>query len=104
MCYEEEIKRLERATMLLEAGAEERASLQSKVFAYANDFLKSREDEPPFFASNGNNLSLYDSPITEGPMDPGTNLLFRTATIVNFLPSGHAAPRILACWRQIPKA
>jgi aromatic-L-amino-acid/L-tryptophan decarboxylase len=68
--YEERIRRLELEAQPLDPVPEERALLRDKVVAYADGFLKGIDGRPAFVVSGGEDSALYDSPISEGPMDP----------------------------------
>jgi len=67
--YEERIRRLELEARPLDPSAEERALLRDKVVAYADTFMEGLAGRPVFVASDGEDNSLYDYPISEGSTD-----------------------------------
>ena len=67
--YLEQIKSVEREARLLEPDAEGRAALSRAVFAYTQDFLGDIRTRPAFNTEGGNGRGLYDSPISEEPID-----------------------------------
>ena len=68
--YTETLKRLERASRPLDPGSEARNRLRGKVVAYADGFMEGLDRRPVYVASDDEGGALYDSPISEGPMDP----------------------------------
>ena len=67
--YTERLKRLELESRPLDPGFEARSSLRDKVIAYADAFIEDLDRKPVYAASDGEGNALYDSPISEGPMD-----------------------------------
>jgi aromatic-L-amino-acid/L-tryptophan decarboxylase len=67
--YEGRIRRLELEARPLDPSAEERVNLRDKVVAYADTFMEGLAGRPVFVASDGEDNSLYDSPISEGSTD-----------------------------------
>jgi aromatic-L-amino-acid decarboxylase len=67
--YTERLKRLELESRPLDPGFEGRSSLRDKVIAYADAFIEDLDRKPVYAASDGEGNALYDSPISEGPMD-----------------------------------
>jgi aromatic-L-amino-acid decarboxylase len=68
--YTERLRRLEQEARPLNPDAGERLFLRDKVVAYADGFIEYLERGPAFVASDKENAALYDSPISEEPMDP----------------------------------
>jgi aromatic-L-amino-acid decarboxylase len=67
--YTERLKRLELESRPLDPGFEARSSLRDKVIACADAFIEDLDRKPVYAASDGEGNALYDSPISEGPMD-----------------------------------
>lgn len=65
----ERIRQLEAVARRLEPRAEERAATTEKVFRYASDFLDRIHESPVFVAEHNHGLGIYDSPISEEPID-----------------------------------
>jgi aromatic-L-amino-acid decarboxylase len=63
------IKQLEILSRALEPNAEERAFLLEKVTQYVNAFLENINHVPAYRATADEGIGLYDSPISEGPID-----------------------------------
>jgi aromatic-L-amino-acid decarboxylase len=72
--YRERVRRFELGSRPLDPGAEGRALLRDKVVAYADGFMEDLYRRPAFVASDAEHDTLYDSPISEEPMDPDTVL------------------------------
>ena len=72
--YTERLRRLELESRALDPDAGERLFLRDRVVAYADGFMEYLDCGPAFVASNSENDALYDSPISEEPMDTGTVL------------------------------
>jgi aromatic-L-amino-acid/L-tryptophan decarboxylase len=72
--YRNEIRQLELKSRPLDPGAEGRVLLRDKVISYADGFMQELDRRPVYFASGDEGSVLYDSPISEGPMDPDTVL------------------------------
>jgi aromatic-L-amino-acid/L-tryptophan decarboxylase len=93
--YEESIRRLEREAKPLDPDAVERVLLRDEVVAYADRFLEAIDGRPAFVVSDGEDRVLYDSPISEGPTDPGEVLDLLDAGVnqsgVNVGSGGHLA-------------
>ena len=68
--YTERLKRLELQSRPLDPGSEGRNRLRDKVVAYADGFMEGLDRRPVYVASDDGGGALYDSPISEGPMDP----------------------------------
>jgi glutamate/tyrosine decarboxylase-like PLP-dependent enzyme len=68
--FTEMLKRLELESRPLDPGFEGRNSLRDKVVACADAFIEDLDRKPVYFASDGEGNALYDSPISEAPMDP----------------------------------
>jgi aromatic-L-amino-acid/L-tryptophan decarboxylase len=66
----ERIRRLELESGPLDPGAERRTLLRDRVVAYADGFMEDLDRRPVYVASDDAADALYDSPISEGPMDP----------------------------------
>ncbi|UCE06116.1 MAG: amino acid decarboxylase, partial [bacterium] len=63
------IKQLEKLSRALEPKAEERAFLMGKVTQYINAFLENINRVPAYRATADEGIGLYDSPISEEPID-----------------------------------
>jgi aromatic-L-amino-acid decarboxylase len=63
------IKALEKQALALEPDAEERAVLLDKVTRYAEVFLEDLSRSPAYVATEDEGIGLYDSPISETPLD-----------------------------------
>jgi aromatic-L-amino-acid decarboxylase len=72
--YTERLRRLDLESRPLDPDAEGRLHLRDKVLAYADGFMEYLDRGPAFVASDGEDSTLFDSPISEAPMDPGTVL------------------------------
>jgi aromatic-L-amino-acid decarboxylase len=68
--YTQRLSRLELDSRPLEPDAGERLFLRDKVAAYADGFMEYLDRGPAFVASYSETGALYDSPISEEPMDP----------------------------------
>jgi aromatic-L-amino-acid decarboxylase len=68
--YTDRLKRLERETRPLDPGDEGRIFLRDKVVAYADGYMEGLDRRPVYVASDDERGALYDSPISEEPMDP----------------------------------
>ena len=66
---QDRIKQLEQMAQALEPDAAERALLRDKVFRYAEEFLEAIEQVPAFCVADDQGVGLYDSPISEDPID-----------------------------------
>ena len=66
----ERLRRLELASRALDPGPEGRGFLRDKVVAYADGFMEDLDRRPVYVASDDEGGALYDSPISEEPMDP----------------------------------
>ena len=65
----EKIKQLEKLSRPLEPNAGERTLLLEKVTQYTNAFLESINQVPAYRATADEGIGLYDSPISEEPID-----------------------------------
>jgi len=72
--YTERLRRLDLESRPLDPDAEGRLLLRDKVLAYADGFMEYLDRGPAFVASDGEDSTLFDSPISEEPMDPDTVL------------------------------
>ena len=72
--YTERLRRLDLESRPLDPDAEGRLHLRDKVLAYADGFMEYLDRGPAFVASDGEDSTLFDSPISEEPMDPDTVL------------------------------
>jgi glutamate/tyrosine decarboxylase-like PLP-dependent enzyme len=72
--YTERLRRLDLESRPLDPDAEGRLHLRDKVLAYADGFMEYLDRGPAFVASDGEDSTLFDSPISEAPMDPDTVL------------------------------
>ena len=68
--YTERLRRLEQGLRPLDPDAGERRFLRDRVVDYADGFVEDLDRRPVYVASDGEAGALYDSPISEGPMDP----------------------------------
>ena len=66
----EKLRRLELESRALDPGPEGRGFLRDKVVAYADGFMEDLDRRPVYVASADEGGALYDSPISEEPMDP----------------------------------
>jgi aromatic-L-amino-acid/L-tryptophan decarboxylase len=93
--YAERLRQLETATRALDPGAEGRRSLRERVVDYADGFMEDLDRRPVYFASDDDGSALYDSPISEGPMDPDAVLELLDRGVnrsgVNIGAAGHMA-------------
>jgi glutamate/tyrosine decarboxylase-like PLP-dependent enzyme len=69
--YLNHIRRVEKASRLLEPSPERRAEITGRVTAYASEFLDQIYDVPAFVAGHNEGKGLYDSPISDEPIDIG---------------------------------
>lgn len=65
----QQIKKLERVARELEPTAEYRTAITDKVFRYAAGFLDRVYEAPVFVADHNHGRGIYDSPITDEPID-----------------------------------
>lgn len=70
----EKIKQLERLSNILEPNEQERKTLLSQIDDYTNQFLESIYKLPAFVATEDEGAGLYDSPISDEPVDIKTAL------------------------------
>jgi aromatic-L-amino-acid decarboxylase len=63
------IKQLEKVALELEPGASQRAALTQQVMAYAESFLAGLAQAPAIVLTDDKGSGLYDSPISEEPID-----------------------------------
>jgi aromatic-L-amino-acid/L-tryptophan decarboxylase len=68
--FKERLKRLEQESRPLDLDAGERLFLRDKVVAYADGYMEGLDRRPVYDVSDGERGALYDSPISEEPMDP----------------------------------
>jgi len=68
--YTERLERLEQESCSLDLDVGERQFLRDKVVAYAEGYMEGLDRRPVYDVSDGERGALYDSPISEGPMDP----------------------------------
>ena len=68
--YTKRLRRLEQDLRPLDPDAGERRFLRDRVVDYADGFVEDLHRRPVYVASDGAAGELYDSPISEGPMDP----------------------------------
>ena len=68
--YTERLERLEQESRSLDLDVGERQFLRDKVVAYAEGYMEGLDRRPVYDVSDGERGALYDSPISEGPMDP----------------------------------
>ena len=68
--YTERLERLEQESRSLDLDVGERQFLRDKVVAYAEGYMEGLDRRPVYDVSDGERGVLYDSPISEGPMDP----------------------------------
>ena len=68
--YTDRLKRLEHESRSLDPGAEARSFLRDKVVDYADGFMEGLHRRPVYVDSDDQRGALYDSPISEEPMDP----------------------------------
>jgi aromatic-L-amino-acid/L-tryptophan decarboxylase len=67
--YTKRLRRLELESSPLDPDAERRTFLRDRVVAHADDFTEGLDHKPVYLASEDDGSALYDSPISEGPMD-----------------------------------
>jgi aromatic-L-amino-acid decarboxylase len=72
--YTKRLRQLELESGPLDPGVERRMLLRDKVVAHADDFMKDLDSRPIYVASDDDGSALYDSPVSEGPMDPDSVL------------------------------
>jgi aromatic-L-amino-acid/L-tryptophan decarboxylase len=72
--YTTRLRQLELESGPLDPGAERRMLLRDKVIAHADDFMEVLDSRPVYIASDDDGSVLYDSPVSEGPMDPDSVL------------------------------
>jgi glutamate/tyrosine decarboxylase-like PLP-dependent enzyme len=65
----DKIRELESVARLLDPGPEQRSLLADKALAYSEGFLQGLNDAPSYVASDEADRALYDSPISENPID-----------------------------------
>jgi aromatic-L-amino-acid decarboxylase len=70
----DKIKQLEKLSRSLEPNAEKRASFLEKVVQYANSFLENIDLVPAYRLTADEGIGLYDSPISEQPIEIDTAL------------------------------
>ena len=91
----ERIRRLEQESRTLDPGAEGRISLRDSVVGYADGFMEDLDRRPVYYASGDVGSALYDSPISERPMDPDAVLELLDRGVnrsgVNIGAAGHMA-------------
>lgn len=63
------IKQLEQIALALEPPAGQRADLRNEVIQYAESFLDHIHDLPAYVVTDDKGIGLYDSPISETPID-----------------------------------
>src|SRR5437879_6028608 len=63
------ITETEGIARMLEPGGAERASLVEKIVSYADRFLDSIYDVPAYIPTEDKGIGIYDSPISETPMN-----------------------------------
>ena len=68
--YTERLRQLEQGLRPLDLDGGERRVLRDRVVDYAEGYVEDLERGPVYLASEGEAGALYDSPISEGPMDP----------------------------------
>lgn len=68
------IKQLEKLSRALEPNAEKRTFLLEKVTQYANSFLENIDKVPAYRTTTDEGIGLYDSPISEEPIEIDTAL------------------------------
>ena len=68
--YTERLRRLEQESRPLDPGVGERRLLRDKVVAYADGYMEGLDRRPVYDVSDDERGTFYDSPISEGPMDP----------------------------------
>jgi aromatic-L-amino-acid/L-tryptophan decarboxylase len=72
--YTKRLRQLELESGPLDPGAERRMVLRDKIIAHADDFMEVLDSRPVYVASDDDGSVLYDSPVSEGPMDPDSVL------------------------------
>lgn len=65
----ERIRQLEKIALALEPNSEKRVDLLNQIARYAEAFLQSLDHAPAYIATDDKGIGLYDSPISEGPLD-----------------------------------
>lgn len=68
------IRKLEETARLLEPDSEQREYLLSKVIEYSEEFLREIYDSPAFQITEDKGIGLYDSPISDDPVDLDSTL------------------------------
>ena len=68
--YTERLRQLEQESRPLDLDAGERLFLRDKVLAHADGYMAGLDRRPVYDASDDERGALYDSPISEEPMDP----------------------------------
>jgi aromatic-L-amino-acid/L-tryptophan decarboxylase len=68
--YTERLKRLEQESRPLDLDAGERLFLRDKIVAYADGYMEGLDHRPVYVDYDDERGALYDSPISEGSMDP----------------------------------
>ncbi|MGA2624967.1 MAG: aminotransferase class V-fold PLP-dependent enzyme [Bacteroidota bacterium] len=63
------IKRLEQIALALDPPAGQRGELRNEVVQYAENFLDHIHDLPAYVVTDDKGIGLYDSPISETPID-----------------------------------
>ena len=66
---EDRIKQLEKLSIALEPDSEQRRVLQEKVIQYAESLLDNFKHERAFIETEDKGIGLYDSPISDEPID-----------------------------------
>ncbi|MFQ5511124.1 MAG: pyridoxal phosphate-dependent decarboxylase family protein [Candidatus Krumholzibacteriia bacterium] len=72
--YTKQIRDIEPVSRRLEPSHEERAQITARVTGYAAEFLDKIYELPAFVAGHGEGRGLYDSPISDDPIDIATAL------------------------------
>ena len=70
----ERIKQLEKQALALEPDDRARALLLDKVVRYTNTFLENITRMPAYRRTDDEGMGLYDSPVSEEPIDMDTAL------------------------------
>src|SRR5215210_3261393 len=93
--YAENLRRLELESRILDPAPEGRDFLRDKVIAFADGFMQELDRRPVYVASGDEGDALYDSPISEEPMDPDAVLELLDRGVnrggVNIGSAGHMA-------------
>jgi glutamate/tyrosine decarboxylase-like PLP-dependent enzyme len=89
------IRELERTAKLLDPSPEQRARFTRRAIEYAESFLEELDEAPVYIPPEAGDSGLYDSPISEDPvdMDTAVDLLSRYVDRPGLNP---ASPRYLA--------